>query len=138
MVDSEPLVAQIEAALKTIPGITVFDGYVPKEVPEVDGFILPYVVIWAGTGDNPPELPACGQHNGDTLIFDFQLTIAGNTPGACRAVSRDVRALLLNMRVGTGRIKPNPDGFQQQTPVLDAQVNPARFMLPKQWRLITN
>lgn len=138
MADPVALVATVEAALKTIVGITVYDGYVPSKVPEAGGYILPYVVIWAGTGDNPPEQPACGEHEDDTLIFDFQVTIAAADPNLCRRVEKDVRAKLRNLRAGTGRIKPNPDGFQQQSPILDAQVSPARFMLPKQWRLITN
>lgn len=140
MVDPTPLVAAIETTLKAIPGITVYDGYVPAKVPtDPSGqYILPYVVIWAGTGDNPPEQPACGEHEQDTLVFDFQTTVIGASPAICRAVNKDVRAKLMNLRAGTGRIKPNPDGFQQQSPVLDTQVTPARFMLPKQWRLITN
>lgn len=140
MVDPTPLVAIIDAALRTVPGITVYDGYVPTKVPtDASGqYVLPYVVIWAGTGDNPPEQSACGEHEEDTLVFDFQLTIAGANPAICRSVNQYVKAKLMNLRAGTGRIKPNPDGFQQQSPILDTQVTPARFMLPKQWRLITN
>lgn len=140
MVDPTPLVAAVEAALKTVPGITVYDGHVPSKVPTDSSgqYVLPYVVIWAGTGDNPPEQPSCGTHSEDTLVFDFQTTIVAANPALCRAVNQAVKQKLMNLRAGTGRIKPNPDGFQQQSPILDTQATPARFMLPKQWRLITN
>jgi hypothetical protein len=33
------------------PGLDNFyDGYVPDKVPETDGCIDPYVVLWAGLG----------------------------------------------------------------------------------------
>lgn len=138
MVDATLLVADVKAALETIPQLTVFDGQVPTKVPEAGGYILPYVVIWAGIGDNPEEQTSCGLHSADTLIWDFQTTAVGATPDICRRVAQDVKHALTNLRVGTGLIRPNPDGFQQQQPIPDNSVTPARFMLPQQWRLITN
>lgn len=138
MVETGPLVQDIKDALEDVTGISVFDGFVPTKVPEAGGFILPYVVIWAGVGDNPDEPTSCGTHNTDTLILDFQITVAASNTGAVRAVAEAVKQKLTNLQTGTGRIKPNPDGFNQQPPILDTQITPARFMLPLQWRLITN
>lgn len=132
------LVASIRAALVTLPNVSVFDGQVPTRVPEAGGFILPYIVIWAGIGDNPGELTTDGVHSDDTLIFDFQTTAVAASADICRRVAVDTKNRLTNLRAGTGRIRPNPDGFQQQTPIPDNSVTPARYMLPIQWRLITN
>lgn len=138
MVDPTALVADVKAALAGLGGVTLFDGYVPVKVPEAGGYILPYVVLWAGVGDNPEELTSCGEHGTDTIVWDFQTTVAGSTPDVCRRVTADVKATLTNRRTGTGKIRPNSDGFQQQEPILDPSVTPARFMLPIPWRLITN
>ena len=138
MVDVSLLVADVDTALRTLPQITVFDGHVPAKVPEMGGYVLPYVVIWAGIGDEPQEQTSCGVHSTDTLIWDFQTTTVGATADVCRRVAQDVKTALNNLPTGTGRVRPNPDGFQQQTPILDTSVTPARFMLPVQWRLITN
>jgi hypothetical protein len=137
MVDPTTLVPPVLTAL-TSPDFGLHDGFVPKAVPETDGYIDPYVVLFAGVGDNPGEPLANGVHDTDSLIWDFQTTAVGASPDACRGVARDVTARLTNLRVGTGRVKPNPDGFRQQAPILDPQSSPARFMLPLQWRLNTN
>ena len=138
MVDVESLTGPVLAALRTIPGVTVYDGFVPKTVPETDGYPDPYIVLWAGIGDNPDEALANGIHDTDSLIWDFQTTAAGADPGICRNVAQAAAAKLTNLRVGTGRVKPNPDGFNQQAPILDTQTTPSRFMLPRPWRLKTN
>lgn len=138
MADIEQCVADVVAALGSVPGITEYDGSVPVKVPETDGYIDPYVVLWAGTGDEPNEQPADGRQAGDSIIWDFQTTAVGATPGICRSVDKAVSAALVNLPVGTGRVRRNPDGFNQQAPILDTQTTPARFMLPRQWRLITN
>jgi hypothetical protein len=115
-----------------------FDGYVPEKVAETEGYIDPYVVLWAGLGDNPFEPTACGTHNQDTVIWDFQTTVVAADPDTCRRAAKEVKARLMNLAVGTGRVKPNPDGFNQQAPILDTQTTPSRFMLPVQWRITTN
>ena len=119
-------------------GVTFYDGQVPEKVPETEGFIDPYVVLWAGVGDNPFEPTACGTHNEDTLVWDFQTTVVAASADTCRAAARAVRSRLVNLTMGTGRVKPNPDGFNQQAPVADNQTTPVRYMLPLQWRLTTN
>jgi hypothetical protein len=138
MVDPADLVTPVEAALRAIPDIGFHDGYVPERVPETGGYVDPYVVLWAGVGDEPNELTACGIQDGDSIIWDFQTTAVGADPGICRAVAKDVRAALTNLPIRTGKVRRNPDGFNQQSPILDTQTTPARFMLPLQWRLITN
>lgn len=138
MNDPSAHVNAILAALRTIPGITVYDGFVPASVPTDGAYIKPYIVLWAGTGDDPGELTACGTWDGDTLILDFQTTAVGASAEVCRAVSTAATAKLANLPVGTGKVRRNPDGFNQATPILDTQTSPARLMLPQQWRLITN
>lgn len=138
MVDPDTLTDPVLDALRAVPGITVYDGFVPQSVPETDGYIDPYVVLWAGTGDEPDELPADGVQDGDSVIWDFQTTAVGATTAICRAVDTDVQAALRNLQVRTGRVRRNPDGFNQAAPILDTQTSPARLMLPRQWRLITN
>lgn len=138
MVDVSLLVADVDAALRTLPNVGTFDGYVPAKVPEAGGYVLPYVVIWAGIGDEPQEQTSDGLHSTDTLVWDFQTTAVAATADVCRCVAADAKTALNNLRSGTGRVRPNPDGFQQQAPILDTSVTPARFMLPQQWRLITN
>lgn len=138
MVDATELVTPVLAALATVPGISVHDGHVPASLPETGGYVDPYVVLWAGVGDSPDEPTTDGIHDTDSLIWDFQTTAIGASAAICRAVAKDVKAALTNLRVGTGRVRPNPDGFNQQTPILDTQTTPARFMLPEQWRLNTN
>lgn len=136
MADVTTFPALLEAA---VPGdLGFFDGYVPLKVPETDGFIDPYVVLWAGVGDNPFEPTACGTHNTDTLVWDFQTTVVGATAETCRQAASAVRAALVNLPIGTGHVKPNPDGYNQQSPILDTQSSPSRFMLPLQWRITTN
>lgn len=138
MVDPSTLTGPVLAALREVPGITVYDGFVPTSLPETGGYIDPYVVFWAGTGDEPDELPADGVQDGDSITWDFQTTAVGAHPGICRSVDAAVTAKLTNLAVRTGRVRRNPDGFNQQFPILDTQTSPARLMLPRQWRLITN
>lgn len=126
------------AALHTVPGSTAWDGYVPSSLPETDGYIDPYVVLWGGAGDGPPDLTADGRQSTDTLIWDFQTTAVGATPAVCRALDLAVQLALVNLRVGTGTVRFSPQGFNQQPPTMDNQTTPARFFLPRQWRLITN
>lgn len=138
MVDTEPYLAQVVQQLRTIDGLTVYDGYVPAAVPATGEFIDPYLVVWSGLGENPPELPACGTHDSDSVVLDFQVTAVGATAPLTRAVAKAMTQALTNLRVGTGKVRPNPDAFTQAAPVLDPAANPARFMLPVQWRLISN
>lgn len=130
--------AQVLALLRTVTDRVVHDGYVPEKLPQTGSYIDPYTVLWAGMGDNPDELTSDGYQGTSTLIYDFQTTAVGPTPATCRAVAQDDRRALLNQRAGTGVIRTNPDGYNQQTPILDTTATPARFMLPQQWRLITN
>jgi hypothetical protein len=138
VVEPSALVSTTLAALRTIPGITVYDGSVPTSVPQAGAYINPYIVLWAGNGDEPDELTADGIQDGDSIVFDFQTTVVGANPDICRAVTKAAKAKLTNLQAGTGRIRRNPEGFNQQSPILDTQTSPARFMLPLQWRLITN
>lgn len=138
MADPGAIVATVMAVLRTIPGVTVYDGFVPSSVPMTGTYINPYIVLWAGAGDEPDELTADGIQDGDSVVFDFQTTVVGANPDICREVTKAAKAQLTNLQAGTGKVRRNPDGFNQATPILDTQTSPARFMLPLQWRLITN
>lgn len=138
MADPTTFPAVIEAAVLQVPGMSFYDGFVPKVLPESGGYIDPYTVLWSGLGDNPREPTSCGTHNQDTVIWDFQTTVVGPSADVCRRAARLVQQRLVNLPLGTGRVVPNPDGFNQQSPILDTQASPSRFMLPLQWRAITN
>lgn len=130
--------AETLTALRTIAGITVYDGYVPDKVPtDAAGYILPYVVLWAGVGDEIPERDLCGLVDLDGLRWDFQTTTVAASAGLCAQVGNVVRLTLTNLPMGSHHILPNPDGFRQEVPLLDESITPARFMLPAPWRLDT-
>jgi hypothetical protein len=139
MVDAQNASVAVVAALRSLPGGPgVYDGFVPEKLPETSGFIDPYIVLWAGAGDGPGDLTADGKESLDTLIWDFQTTAVGANAAICRQLDQAIRTALVNLVVGTGRVRRNPDGFNQNVPYLDTQTSPSRFMLPRQWRLITN
>lgn len=138
MVDINALVAQVTALEGEITGTTNYDGHVPTKVPEAGGYILPYFVNWFGTGDSPDEVTSDGQQPTDSLIWDFQITAVASNAAACRSVAQALKQKLRNRRIGKGTLRLNPDGFQQQAPILDTTITPARFMLPIPWRLITD
>lgn len=140
MVDPEQIFQRIEAALKNITAFDgrVFDGQVDDSIAVAGGYVLPYVLLSAGVGDNPAERPLTGVQRTDSLIYDFQTTAVGPNAAQTRTAARLVNDALLNLRVGTGRITHNQDGFDQQSPIPDNTVSPARFMLPRPWRLLTN
>lgn len=133
---------QVLDALRTLPGITVYDGYVPERAPEDEaGYILPYVVFFAGeggeVGGGTPERDLSNQVDLDGLEWDFQTTAVGASPGVCTQVARAVTLRVANLPLGTSHVVPNPDGFTVPAPVRDSSETPARFMLPRQWRLAT-
>jgi hypothetical protein len=131
------LYAGIRAPLTALPGVSVFDGQVPAKVPaDSAGFVLPYVAIYAGAGnDLEAERDSTGLVDTGVLDMPFQTTCVGASALTCLAVARDVRRALANHPVGAGFIKPA--GFDTQVPIPDNQVTPARFYLPLQWRLTT-
>ena len=139
MVDPTPLAAAVEAALNTVTGISTHDGLVPRDVPATaEGYVLPYAVLWAGDGDESNETTADGEQPTDTLTWDFQVTVVASNVAACRSVAHSVKLALINLRVGTGIVRKNPDGFDSPTPIPVPEVSPARYMKPLYFRLITN
>ncbi|MDN4611951.1 hypothetical protein [Arthrobacter burdickii] len=141
MADPVLLKQAVIDALTAIPGLggRVHDGALTKAAAtDSAGYVLPYVVLFAGIGDNPQETTARGDTPTGALVFDFQTTCVGPGTGQSAGVARDVRTALLNLRIGRGTVRKNPDGFDQPTPVREEGVTPVRYMLPQQWRLITN
>lgn len=140
MADPNPLIyrAQVEAALRGIPGLGVYDGHVPEKIPvDSGGYVRPYVVLFAGDGEGVPERDMSNRVDLGGLRWDFQTTSVGASAAVCAAVAYDVRRAISNLELGRSHVVPNPDGFNQQTPLRDSSETPARFMLPHQWRLET-
>lgn len=130
--------AVVIAALRTLSGVTVYDGYVPAKVPtDAAGYILPYVVFHGGTGDEIPERDLSNLVDLGGLRWDFQTNAVAANADICARVANDVRRKLTNLPVGKAHLLPNPDGFRQETPLRDSSETPARFMLPAPWRLET-
>lgn len=138
MADDVALMEEITALLKTLPEVTIYDGIVPEKLPTDGVYIRPYVVLWAGVGGDPREVASSGEGSSDSTILDFQTTAVGATSTVCRQVAQALKKLLGNARIGTGRIRMNPDGLVAGAPIPDTSESPAVFMLPVQWRLISN
>lgn len=107
MTDAVDLAAIVETAL-TSPSFSFYDGYVPTSVPESGGYILPYVVLWAGDGEPADQQTACGLQGTSGLQWDFQTTIVTASPDVCRRVAQDVRAALTNLAAGNGQHQAKP------------------------------
>lgn len=129
--------AAVVARLQITTGATVYDGDVPDQVPtDSSGYILPYVVLWAGDGDALPETDLSGRLDMDSLRWDFQTTSVGPNPDIAARVAGVVRRALTNMPLGTHHVLPGPFSGQQP-PVKDTTVQPARYYVPRFWRLDT-
>lgn len=138
MVDAIQYRSAVIAALRTIRGITVYDGNVPQKVPvDAAGYVLPYVVFHGGIGDEIPERDLSGRVDMGGLRWDPRTTTVAANADICARVAQDVRRALTNLPLGTHCLLPNPDGFKQETPFPDTTITPARFMLPAPWRLDT-
>ena len=128
----------ILATLRTLPGITVYDGYVPEKVPmDSAGYILPYIVFHGGVGDEIPERDLSGQADLGGLSWEFQTTSVAAGPNIAALVANDARRALTNLPLGTYHVLPDPNGMRQQSPIRDTTITPARFFLPAPWRLDT-
>lgn len=134
------LLSKVRTAIKGIshlPEGSIYDGYVPDKVAEdANGFVKPYVAIYAGIGgDSPEERSLSKLVDLEDLNWSFQTTCVAATHDDCLRLTHQVRLALTNLPVLGGFVKP--DGFNIMQPLLDDQVTPARFFLPPQWRLIT-
>lgn len=130
--------AAIMAALRLRTGVAVYDGEVPDDIPEDEaGFIEPYVVLFSGDGDALPETDLSGRVDTAGLRWDFQTTSVGASPAVCSAVARNVRLTLTNFPLGTYHVLPSPMALGVSAPLKDTDTTPARFFLPREWRLDT-
>lgn len=135
--DPQALVDRITELLEEL-GLPVHDGDVPRDLPTDGQYIRPYVRLSAGTGAGNGEIASCGDEDTDTNVFRFRLTAVAPSVPACRAVAWGVERKVLNAIVGTGRIHRDPQGFIVDEPLADDTVIPERFILPSDWRVITN
>lgn len=129
---------QINAIAKL--GGNIFDGVVPTTLPkDANGFIKPYVVVFAGTGtDIESERDLTGKVDMDILDWPFQTTVVAADAISCMRLAHDVRLALSNLTVLAGRVKPDAYSTTgNDKPQLDNQVTPARFFMPLMWRLTT-
>lgn len=139
MADPLALHALVLPVLQDLPGSTAYAGQVPDKLPQdAQGYVLPYVVLFAGLGgDVPAERDLSNLVDTDgALDWPFQTTCVGASSTICLAVARDVARALTNRPVGAGFIKPS--GYDTPLPLVDNQVTPARYFMPLQWRLLTN
>lgn len=133
------LYPKVKSALTALPGVTVFDGQVPTKVPEVGGYILPYVAVYAGAGTHlEDETDYTQKIDMGALDWRFQTTCVGASMLIAMQVAHDVRQALCNLPVGAGWVKPDDSAITAQSPIPDNGVSPARYFLPLSWRLITN
>lgn len=129
--------AAVVSALYVATGVTVYDGEVPDEVEEDDnGFILPYVVLFSGDGDSIPEMDLSHRLDLAGLRWEFQTTSVGATAAVAAQVGSSVRRALTNFPLGTHHILPAEE-YGVRAPIKDTNISPARFFLPRQWRLDT-
>jgi hypothetical protein len=139
--DATTVKTDILAALRALSnvGARVSDGALTKAAPvDAAGYVLPYVILFAGSGDHPDEVLLDGTIGADGRTFDFQTTSVGPAVSHTLAVDAQVQKALINLRVGRGRVRPNPDGFSQRIPIREENITPIRYLLPRQWRLNTN
>ncbi len=138
--DATQFSAELEAKLKTIIELNqrVYDGYVPEKLPtDGAGYILPYVLFFAGVTSDIGDPDLTGQT--DTLVHDWapQTNCVGPTPGHARACAGLVKSALTNTRIGNHRLHIDTDAFRVAVPIRDDQATTARFYLPLSWRLTT-
>lgn len=127
------------AALRTITGVTVYDGMVPDKVPtDAAGYVRPYITLYLGapTGDELATT-VCGTYDTDSQSHAFQTTLVGASAQHVRAVAGVVVPTLTNLRVGPGRVRPVWEQHNSSVPLPDTAVSPARYFLPLQWALTT-
>lgn len=117
----------------------VFDGTVPDELPEDErGFILSYVVLFAGVGsDLPAERDLSQLAALDVTSWTIQTQCVGASPANARDCAHDVQQALTGLPLGAGWLKPDEDSFAVSDPIPDYQTTPVRFYIPLRWRLTT-
>lgn len=129
--------ARIVAELRKVPGLTVYDGEVPDTVPtDSAGFIRPYTVLFATDGDPIDERDMSGALDLTAARWDFQTTTVAATAGICSQAGYLVRLALTNLPVGTGLVLPSPQDYGV-APIKDTNISPARYFIPRMWRLET-
>ena len=141
LLDEILLKDQVDVALRAIPNLQgrVYVGFAPEKVPEINGFVLPYVVLFAGlAGDLPLERCLAGEVDLQVLDWSPQVNCVGPDADQALAVAVDVKKALTGLRVGNHWLKPDVDAMRVSRPVLDTQVTPARFFLPVNMNVITN
>lgn len=134
------LYQQTISALKTIPGLTIFEGQVSGKVPtDASGYVLPYVAVYAGPGSHLESETEYSQTiDLGSLDWRAQTICVGATATIAMQVAHDVRLKLTNLPVGTGWLRPDETAFLTPAPIPDNGTNPVRFFLPLPWRLITH
>lgn len=128
------------AALRGIhPDLTVYPGTIPEKVPVYPaGFIKPYVGVWVShPADLEEQRSLSALADMDTINVRVQTQIVAASETAVYDVADRVRAVLTNLRVGTGNVVP--DSYQQSAALVmtDVSVTPSRPYLPLVWVLNT-
>lgn len=118
------------AALSTLSGITVFDGYVPDDPPSR------YVVLWADAG-----LPDSDRlvDNPNRLRVGFTVTAVGTSREQCAWLTERVRGVLLGKRLAVaGRTSWKTRGVATEPARRDDDVqHRVVFYAPDTYELVT-
>lgn len=128
----------LEGLIRTIPqlGQRIYTGYVPGTLPTVNGYTLPYCVLWPGAGAPHEQKAADGAPYSQGQVFRFTTTVAATDVWAVIQVTRELKATLTGARVGNGVIHPalSQEAVSVQ---VDRDVSPVRHYLPLTWTLQT-
>ena len=142
MADPVALYRQVRAALLGLEALqgNLHEVQVTRDLPtDSSGFIRPYVLLSGGLGDFlEGERSLTSEVATKAMFWDFQTTCVGASPEHAIACAALVRGLFTNLRIGTGRVRKNPDGFETTAPIPDNTETPVRYMIPLQWRVPTN
>lgn len=120
------------ARLRTVPHLTVFDGYVPDAPPaDATGRVYPYAVIWPGPGGDPTDADLI---TGGALTWFTRVTVAAGDLNWCMQAITPVRAALRDRR-----LHPQASPLRDETPASRVamrvtDVTPVRWFFPLQFR----
>ena len=127
------VLGQVLARLNTLPGVSVFYGDVPRDLPaDPLGKVYPYAVLWGSVGrDNVYGEDLTGGTEG-AVVVPVRVTVAAGDPEWCLASAEQVRALLSRWQpTGAERLR---DDHTEPTMLEDKDVTPRRWFVPLEFR----
>ncbi len=141
MTDAYAVFKFLEPSLESVPGLgpgRVFTGSVKEPVPTVGTTVLPYVVLWPGSGSFYEERPVSQDPVTGGLTVRFTTTVAGGEIWALLGTIKRVQAHLSGLAVGSGVVRAVTLQQEAATVSSDTGVTPSRLFIPLAWTLQTN